>query len=83
MPNGWIGIHAEIEVQNLKNPIDFQSLGVNSYSGPSILPDSQALSKTFEAPPISILPLTATNIKAPTMEIICTTSVHTTALRPP
>lgn len=52
--------------------------------GVSSLPVSIADPNTVPTPPCKLMvPLTATKIKAPNIENICTTSVHTTALRPP
>ena len=46
-------------------------------------PVSQALFHTMFAPPRSMVPFIATNVKAPNIIIVCTTSVHTTAFNPP
>lgn len=83
MTDRWIYIDSNDKTLNYWLFLHLYKDSNKTYIGASILPLFQALSKTISAPPKSMVPLTATRINAPNIENVCTTSVHTTAFKPP
>lgn len=69
-----VGFHSTLRLQFAVTDTNF---------GGSILSVFKAALNSSPTPLISMVPLMATRISAPSMEIVCTTSVQTTAFSPP
>lgn len=79
----WIDVKAFYFMEFIFQSLNWLAKNFLNYLGASILFVSMALLKTILAPPKSMVPFTATSIKAPNIDTDCTTSVQTTAFKPP